>query len=139
MASGEDRFQLRSQLCYLVATRCGLPSDSASKVSACNAGRCRFDSWVRKSSWRRKWQSTPVFLPEKSHGQRILAGYSLNSRKESDTTENTHTHSHTHTHTHTHTRCDKDPAQPPNMLALIRMGKGCYLHFHGRLDAALIP
>ena len=27
-------------------------------------------SLVRKVPWRRKWQSTPVFLPEKSHGQR---------------------------------------------------------------------
>ena len=26
--------------------------------------------------WRRKWQSTPVFLPGKSHGQRSLVGYS---------------------------------------------------------------
>ena len=26
--------------------------------------------------WRRKWQPTPVFLPEKSHGQRQLAGNS---------------------------------------------------------------
>ena len=25
--------------------------------------------------WRRKWQSTPVFLPGKAHGQRSLAGY----------------------------------------------------------------
>ena len=25
--------------------------------------------------WRRKWQPTPVFLPEESHGQRSLAGY----------------------------------------------------------------
>ena len=24
--------------------------------------------------WRRKWQSTPVFLPGKSHGQRSLVG-----------------------------------------------------------------
>jgi len=22
-----------------------------------------FDPWVRKSRWRRAWQSTPVFLP----------------------------------------------------------------------------
>ena len=27
-------------------------------------------------AWRRKWQPTPVFLPEKSHGQRSLEGYS---------------------------------------------------------------
>ena len=25
--------------------------------------------------WSRKWQSTPVFLPGESHGQRSLAGY----------------------------------------------------------------
>ena len=27
-----------------------------------------FDSWVGKISWRRKWQPTPVFLPEDSQG-----------------------------------------------------------------------
>ena len=26
--------------------------------------------------WKRKWQPSPVFLPEKPHGQRSLAGYS---------------------------------------------------------------
>ena len=31
---------------------------------------------VRKISWSRKWYPTPVFLPGKFHGQRILAGYS---------------------------------------------------------------
>ena len=33
----------------------------------------RFDSWVRKIPWRRKWQPTSVFLPGKSRGQRSLA------------------------------------------------------------------
>ena len=28
-----------------------------------------------RSPWRRKWQPTPVFLPEESHGQRSLVGY----------------------------------------------------------------
>ena len=28
--------------------------------------RSRFDSWVWKIPWRRKWQPTPVFLPGKS-------------------------------------------------------------------------
>ena len=28
------------------------------------------------SSWRIKWQPTPVFLPGEFHGQRSLAGYS---------------------------------------------------------------
>ena len=39
-----------------------------------------------KISWRRKWQSTPVFLPGKSHGQRSLVGYSSWDHNESDTT-----------------------------------------------------
>ena len=37
--------------------------------------------------WRREWLPTPVFLPEESHGQRSLAGYSPWSHKELDTTE----------------------------------------------------
>ena len=36
----------------------------------------RCDPWVGKIPWRRAWQSTPVFLPGESHGQRSLAGYS---------------------------------------------------------------
>ena len=46
-----------------------------------------FSPWVSKSPWRRKWQPTEVFLPEKSHEQRGLAGYSPWGCKESDTTE----------------------------------------------------
>ena len=38
--------------------------------------RPRFNPWVGRIPWRRKWQPTPVFLPGKSHGQRSLAGYS---------------------------------------------------------------
>ena len=49
--------------------------------------RCGLDPWVGKIPRRRKWQPTPVFLPAKSHRQRILAGYSQWSCKESDTTE----------------------------------------------------
>ena len=32
-----------------------------------------FSLWVGKIPWRRAWQSTPVFLPGESHGQRSLA------------------------------------------------------------------
>ena len=38
--------------------------------------RCRLNPWVGKIPWRRAWQSIPVFLPGKSHGQRSLVGYS---------------------------------------------------------------
>ena len=37
--------------------------------------RFGFRPSVEKISWRKAWQSTPVFLPGKSHGQRSLAGY----------------------------------------------------------------
>ena len=55
-------------------------------------GRAGFDPWVGKIPWRRKWQSTPVLLPGKSHGQRSLVGYSPWGRKELDTTERLHFH-----------------------------------------------
>ena len=49
--------------------------------------RCGFDPCVGKIPWRRKWQSTPAFLPGKFHRQRNLVGYSPGGLKESDTTE----------------------------------------------------
>ena len=55
--------------------------------------RCQFDPWVGKIPWRRAWQLTPVFLLGKSHGQRILAHYSLWGCKELDMTEVTE-HAH---------------------------------------------
>ena len=50
---------------------------------------CRFDPWIGKIPWRKAWQSTPIFLPEESHGQWSLAGYSPWGHKELDTTEAT--------------------------------------------------
>ena len=40
--------------------------------------------------WRREWESTPVFLPGKSYGQRSLVGYNPWGCKESDRVTNTH-------------------------------------------------
>ena len=37
--------------------------------------RPRFDPWVRKIPWRRKWQPTPLFLSVESDGWRSLVGY----------------------------------------------------------------
>ena len=51
-----------------------------------DAGNPGFDPWVKKITWIRKWQCTPVFLPGKSHGQHSLAGYSPWGPKQSDTT-----------------------------------------------------
>ena len=66
----------------------GFPDGSAVKKFARNAADSGLiPGWVRKILWRSKWQPTPVFLPEKSHGQRSLAGYCPQGHKELDTTE----------------------------------------------------
>ena len=39
------------------------------------ARRPGFDPWVGKDLWRRKWKSTPVLLPGKSHGWKSVVGY----------------------------------------------------------------
>ena len=55
----------------------GFPGVGSGKESVCQCKSLRrlwFNPWVRKIPWRRKWQSTPVFLPGKFHGQRSLAG-----------------------------------------------------------------
>ena len=40
-----------------------LPWWLSSKEPACQYSRCKFDPWVQKVPWRRKWQPTLVFLP----------------------------------------------------------------------------
>ena len=60
------------------------------KNPSANAEVLKFDPWVRKIPWRRKQKPTPVFLLEKSHGQRNLAGYSPQGHKESEPTEHKH-------------------------------------------------
>ena len=54
------------------------PDGSAGKESACNAGDTEDVTLIPGSGrfpWIRKCQPTPVFLPEKLHGQRSLEGY----------------------------------------------------------------
>ena len=55
------------------------------------------EMWVwalgQKDPLEEEMQPTPVFLPEKSHEQKSLVGYSPKGRKESDTTEQQHENS----------------------------------------------
>ena len=53
------------------------------KESACNAG----DPGSISGSGRSPGEGNPIFLSRESHEQRNLAGYSLQSCKESDMTE----------------------------------------------------
>ena len=68
-----DTINIRaSQVALLVKNPPAYPGDM----------RHRFDAWVRKIPWKRKWQLTPILLPGESHEQRSLASYSPQSRKE---------------------------------------------------------
>ena len=68
----------------------GPPQWLRGKEFTCQCRRHGFYPWVGKMPWKRKWQSTLVFLPGEFHGQRSLLGYSLCGHKESDTTEWAH-------------------------------------------------
>ena len=83
-AEKDGKTQNNMQQCTL---QWGLPRWLSGREATCQCGRRRFEPWAGKSPWRRELQSTPIFLPGKSHGQRSLAGYGSWGRKESDTTE----------------------------------------------------
>ena len=79
----------------------GFLGGTVGKESACPCRRHKrpgFIPWVGKIPWSKKWQSTPVPLPGKFHGEgsrAIVQGFT-----ESDTSEHVHqipTHTHTHT------------------------------------------
>ena len=42
------------------------PDGASGKEPTCQCKRRRFDPWMGKIPWRRKWQPTPVFLPGES-------------------------------------------------------------------------
>ena len=62
---------LRMKLAFNIRWR----SDKESSCQGRRCKRCRFDPWVGKIPWRRKWQSTSIFLLRKFHGQRSLVVY----------------------------------------------------------------
>ena len=50
----------------------GFPGGASGKEPTCQCrrrNRHKFNPWVRKIPWKRKWQPTPVFLPGESHEQ----------------------------------------------------------------------
>ena len=84
-----------NQISYLKTRRHknGLPCGSSGEEFACR--KCRFNPWVRRIPWRRKWQPLQYSGLENSVDrgdwwatvQRVAKSQSL-----------THTHKHTHTH-----------------------------------------
>ena len=61
----EDRRLSQSPCLIHHAVSEGLPRWLSGRESTFQCRRCRFDPWVRKIPWRRKWLPTPVFLPGK--------------------------------------------------------------------------
>ena len=64
----------QSNLCIMPLSG-GFPGGTNSKEPTLQCRRHkrqRFGPWIRKIPWRRKWQSTPVFLPGESQGPRSL-------------------------------------------------------------------
>ena len=79
-------------ICIKTYTLQGFPGGTSGKEPTYHCRRqkrCGFDPWVRKIPWRRAQQPTPVLSPREAYGQRSLAGYSPQGRKELDTTEAT--------------------------------------------------
>ena len=66
---------LPTNLFAMLPVSMGFPGGSVLKNWLANAGYV-VRSLGQEIPWRRKWQPSPVVLPEKSHGQRSLAGYS---------------------------------------------------------------
>ena len=94
-------FHCLHEIQFIYSFTWGFPGGTSGKEPTCQCRRQKrlwFDPWVRKISWRRVWQPTPVFLPEESHGQRSLAGWlqSLGLQRVRDNWNNlAHTHSFT--------------------------------------------
>ena len=63
----------------------GLPRLLGGKEFTCQCRRHNFKPWVRKISWKRKWQFTLVLLPGKYHEQRRLVGYPVQRVEKSRT------------------------------------------------------
>ena len=73
-----------------VGSDLGFLGGAHGKEPACQCrrhNRHKFDPWVRRIPWSRKWKLTPVSLPGESHGQRSLVGYNPWGHKESDMTD----------------------------------------------------
>ena len=56
------------------------PRGSVVKNPPASVRDVKFDPWIGNIPWRRKWQPIPLFLPRKSHRQRILEG-SIGSKR----------------------------------------------------------
>ena len=74
--SGLSIMWFRSSQPLMIFVCLFFPGGTRDGESACGVRRRRFNPWVRKTPWRRKWPFGPVVSPGEPHGQRSLAGHS---------------------------------------------------------------
>lgn len=71
----DEGTEVHGHIWYLVNTTAFLVAQSVKNLPAIQ------ETWVRSLGWKdpleKKWQTTPIFLPEESRGQRSLVDYSL--------------------------------------------------------------
>ena len=89
--SNNDYFLLllpsRSKNCLHFIEQHSFPRWLSGKESTCQCRRLRFNPWVRKIPWKRKWQPTPVFVPGKSMDREPWWATVHGVKKEMDMTE----------------------------------------------------
>ena len=83
----EKKYYRAGQSSYLLWLLQELPRWLRGKEPTGQCKRPWFHPCAGQIPWRRKWQTTPGFLPGEFHGQSSLANYIPWSHKESDTTE----------------------------------------------------
>ena len=76
-----------------------LPRWCSGKESSCQCRRCKFDPWVRKIPWSRKYQLCILAwkIPGTEEPSRLQ---SMGLQRVRHNLVSMHTHTHTHTHTH---------------------------------------
>ena len=82
------QFLKKKMLYFIEGNAFGFPDASVVKnmLAVQETQETLIQSRVWKIPWRRKWQPTPVFLPENPQGQRSLVGYSPGGCKQLDMT-----------------------------------------------------
>ena len=93
---------------------CRLPRWVSGKESTCRCRRCVLDPWSQKTPWRRKWQPTPVFLPEFPLTEEP-GGLQSTGSQESDMTQQLNYH---HQH-HPQYTCLKNPMDKGTWRAMV--------------------
>ena len=117
---GEGRVGRTGRLGLTKCTLLGLPRWLSGKESTCQCRRNRrhrFNPWITKIPWKRKWQPPPVFLPGKIPWTEQPGGLQSMGSQKSHTrlSDYTTTYTHHHVQNSMETCCIAQVAQPSTL------------------------